>query len=282
VHVIKKANSIDDCSPLVTVAIPVFRGEKYIKRAIESVLKQSYSNYELVIVDNKSDDNTENVVNLFEDIRIKYFRNNINVGAQENWNICLKRARGKYIKILPHDDFLDENCLMRQVSVMEQDSVGELSFVFSSRKIVAENEETIANRGIPFVASGVIESERLIKKCILSGTNLIGEPGAVLFRADHSKKIGWFDGSIPYVIDLDYWYRLLLVGKGFYIKEPLCSFRITADSWSNKIGSSQTKQYLQFIKKIKHVKLKKYIWILCMIRAHINGYARFMFYKIWS
>jgi glycosyltransferase involved in cell wall biosynthesis len=96
-------------TPKVSVGIPVYNGEKYIRQAIDSVLAQTYSDFELVISDNSSTDGTEEICRDYckKDIRIKYVKQPVNIGAINNFNYLLKNARGIYFVWLSHDDYLD-------------------------------------------------------------------------------------------------------------------------------------------------------------------------------
>lgn len=100
-------------SPLVSVFIPTYRGEATIGAAIESVLTQTLSDFELVVIDDGSPDSTQAIVAQYHDPRLRYVRNECNLGPQGNWNCCLAEARGKYFKLLPHDDLLYLECLAR-------------------------------------------------------------------------------------------------------------------------------------------------------------------------
>ena len=84
--------------PLVSVCIPVYNGEKYIGETIESVLKQTFKDFELVVCNNCSTDHTLDVVSKYQDPRIRVVTNEQNVGMVGNWNVCLKEARAKNIK----------------------------------------------------------------------------------------------------------------------------------------------------------------------------------------
>ena len=89
---------------LISVCIPVFNGEEYILDCINSVLEQNFTNYELLIVDNCSTDGTSNIVNNINDERIRYIKNEENIGSIRNFNKCIKEAQGEYFLLLPHDD----------------------------------------------------------------------------------------------------------------------------------------------------------------------------------
>lgn len=100
-------------SPLISITIPSFK-IKFLKEAIESILAQTYNNWELIIVDDASPEDIKSVVDKFDDKRIKYFRNEKNCGAidvVDNWNICLKHCSGEYVICMGDDDMLTPNCL---------------------------------------------------------------------------------------------------------------------------------------------------------------------------
>ena len=277
-------NNLDlENDPLVTVAIPVFQGARYIRFAIDSVLAQSFGDYELLVVDNNSDDGTIDIVCSYSDPRIVLVRNEKNIGAEGNWNKCLMLAKGRYIKILPHDDTLERNCLKEQVEVLEADRSGKLSLVFCARKIISDTGKFLTRRRIRGIDAGAITGRRLVRLCVRRGTNLIGEPGAVLFRKSAARASGNFDGRIPYVIDLDYWVRLLNHGDAYYINTPLSSFRVSSGSWSVEIGMRQSKDYACFIEFISRERadyISNFDKILGHLAANLNGISRKIFYRL--
>ena len=126
--------------PFVSVCIPVFNGVNYIKDCINSVLKQSYTNFELLIVDNCSIDETQSLVENYNDERIRYIRNNLNIGALNNFNKCIEMAAGEYFVLLPHDDILLPGALQEFVSALENKNIG---FVYSAMQVIDENGNTL-------------------------------------------------------------------------------------------------------------------------------------------
>jgi glycosyltransferase involved in cell wall biosynthesis len=268
-------------SPLVTVAIPVFRGEQYIQSAMDSVLAQSLSDFELLVVDNASDDRTAEIVLSYSDPRIFFVRNEENIGAEGNWNKCLALAKGQYVKILPHDDTIDPDCLKEQVAVFKADLEQRIKIVFCARRIINQAGKSVAERRIRSLDQGVIAARDLIRLCVRRGTNLIGEPGAVLFRSRDALTVGAFDGRLPYVIDLDYWVRLLALGDAYYIGKTLSTFRVSSGSWSVEIGTSQSKEFAQFIDLVAGNPsscIRNVDRYLGRIAATLNGVARRIFY----
>lgn len=121
--------------PLVFVGIPVYNGEKFIKRRIESILSQSHTNFEILISDNASNDTTPNICKKFEklDKRISYFRQPKNLGYVENFNYLIKNGRGKYFVIAGVDDLWEPDFLEKNVQVLETNekiigSIGKVKF----------------------------------------------------------------------------------------------------------------------------------------------------------
>ena len=96
--------------PLVTIAIPTYnRANLYLRQAIESAINQAYPNLEIIISDNCSSDDTEVIVKSFRDPRIRYFRQEKNIGGNNNFNFCLKQAKGEYFLLLMDDDLIDND-----------------------------------------------------------------------------------------------------------------------------------------------------------------------------
>jgi glycosyltransferase involved in cell wall biosynthesis len=111
----------NDQRPLVSVGLPVFNGTNYIEPALESILGQTLADFELIISDNASTDDTETICRRYaaRDPRIRYFRNDTNIGAGANFNRCFELASGKYFKWAAHDDTLAPTYLERCVAVLE-------------------------------------------------------------------------------------------------------------------------------------------------------------------
>lgn len=236
-------------NPLVSVCIPTYQGAAFLSATIDSVLNQSYPHYEIWILDDNSPDDTQAIVSRYTDPRIRYVRHVQNLGPEGNWNRCLALAQGKYFKLLPHDDLLAPDCLQEQVAVLEADRAHEIALVFGSRGIIDPQGRTFLTRGLPRTKAGRIGGLSLIKRCIRAGTNLIGEPGNGLFRSELIKNVGAYDATYPYLVDLDYWFRLLLYGDAYYSAKRASSFRVTQGSWSVAIGGKQYSDFKGFVER---------------------------------
>ena len=112
-----------DVLPLVGIGMPVYNGMRYVAEAIDSILRQSYESFELVICDNASTDGTADLCRKFaaSDPRIRYFRNDTNIGAHPNYNRTFELTRGKYFKWAPHDDVLHRDFLSACVEALDAD-----------------------------------------------------------------------------------------------------------------------------------------------------------------
>lgn len=270
--------------PLVSILIPTYNGAAFIKQTIDSVLNQSIEDWEIIVMDDASSDNTIEIAASFKDHRIKIHQPKNNVGAQRNWNRGLALATGKYFKLLPQDDLLATDCLAKQIAVLEQDSSESIALVFSSRNVIKPDGTHLMVRGLKGEKSGIVDRKQLVRRCIQSGANIIGEPGNGLMRLSLVKKIGEYTPLHPYVIDLNYWFRALQQGDAYYINEALTSFRVSGTAWSTKLGRKQIDDYCdlaQMIYQEGHFGLSKFSLQIGSAKAHINSWLRIIYYKVF-
>jgi hypothetical protein len=157
-------------------------------------------------------------------------------------------ASGEYIKLLPCDDYLLLDCIEQQVQAFEQSLDRNISLVFSNRTIVDADGNTVLTTG--YANQGFVNGFELIRKCVRNGTNIIGEPGAVLFkRSDLQTLRTGFKGELPYVIDLEFWARLLARGNAWCINQPLVTFRIDKNL-SVRLGRKRPRNFSVFIDQL--------------------------------
>ncbi|NNE57007.1 MAG: glycosyltransferase [Hellea sp.] len=227
---------------LVSICIPTFNGARFIGETIQSVLDQSYHQFELLIFDDGSADNTAEICQSFDDPRIQFKQNEKNLGPKENWDQCLKYASGQYFKLLPHDDLLEPGTLERQVKILS--SRPDVALVFGTKSIINETGKILLRRKPLGDEARSIDGFELVRETLKAGNNLIGEPGSGLFRSALIDIIGAYDDTNPYTIDLDYWFRILAHGNAYYTAAPASRFRIHGDSWSAEIGKLQYRDFV--------------------------------------
>jgi len=210
-------------APKISVCIPTYNYAHYLPLAIESILNQQFTDFELIIVDDCSQDNTEEVVGRFEyDNRLSFERNEQNLGLVANWNKCLSKARGEYIKFVFADDMLaSDQALSMMASILDSDP--SISLVASARHLI-DSESRITQLVSHFPAGFIADGPDVIARCLKEDKNLIGEPTAVMFRRADSERE--FDERYQQIVDLEMWFHLLEKGRFAFIAEPLACFRI--------------------------------------------------------
>lgn len=233
-------------NPLVSVLIPTYNYGRFLDEAIQSVLAQTYVNFELIIVDNYSADNTTAIVSGYlGDKRISYHQNTRNIGLVANWNKCLSYAKGEYIKFLMADDMFFPELLAEMVSVMQ--AYPGVSLVTSNSDVFGlKNKKRISE----FV--GLQPGRDLILKCLKHGAgNLIGEPTTVMFRRSDLEKVGSFNPNFTCLVDFNMWLRLLNIGDAYFIARSLSGFRAHDSQFSAKTRVSNWIDEYQFYKEIR-------------------------------
>ena len=233
-------------APRVTVGIPAYRSAPFISAAIDSVLQQRGVDLELLVIDDASDDGTWERIQAFDDPRIRALRNPQNIGAEANWNRCLFEATGDYFVLLPGDDLLYPDSLARRLEVLESDR--SLAFCFTLRDIIDSRGRRVMT--VRFFDEGRVGARRLLRRTVMKGTNVVGEPGCVMFRRELAEQGGGFSARLPYVTDLDYWTRLLARGDAWCIGEPLAAFRLSGLNWTLRLGGRRPQDFMQLIDRV--------------------------------
>lgn len=216
--------------PKVSVLIPVYNTDTFIGDAIRSVLNQTFKDFELIVVDNKSTDNTLKIAQEFsQDSRVKVFQNSENIGMTRNWNQCLLYSQGEYIKFLCADDYLEEFALAEFVKAMEENPESILSFC--PKRVLNVNGEIVSHA--PLV-TGEIKGESLFQMVLSKHINPVGEPTFVMFRRA-ALNIGLFNNDFNWITDIDYWFRLGLNGKVFGLSHHCAAIRKHAGQTTNQL-----------------------------------------------
>ena len=205
----------------ITIFIPVRNGAGFIGQTIESVLMQSFGNWQLIIKDNCSSDNTKDIVARFlDDPRIFLIERDQDIGAFENFNSCLKNIPTKYYMLLSHDDYLfSKQALEKAYSILE--TYPDILKVHCNMMFVNEDSQSISPRR--FRQSGRVSSDDIARKSILSVRNLYGIPLLIRAKAVNEHR---YDVAFPYTSDIDF---SVSIGKGmdiYHISEVLIALRI--------------------------------------------------------
>lgn len=207
--------------PLVSVSIASYNHAEYIGLAVESVLAQTFKNYEIIVADDGSTDDSLEILNSYarkfpEQIRVFTHENHENRGISMTANLTLEKSKGKYIALLGSDDVWEKNKLALQIPILEQNP--KIGIVYSKAKI-------IDSRG---KATGTIIGENFKKnrdqfEQILA-KNFIPAATAV-FRRECFERIGGFDENLVFG-DWELWLRILAHWEMAFVEEPLALYRV--------------------------------------------------------
>ena len=196
---------------LVSIIIPSYNREKTIKRSINSLLQQTYKNIEIIIVDDCSSDNTEEVVKKMDDDRISYYKLKENSGACFARNYGINKSRGEYIAFQDSDDMWENDKLQKQIEVLKKNN-----YDMVTCKIHQIDEET--ERVIGTIPNNINES-RLLKFDEIIEKNCISTP-VILAKSECVKDI-MFDDEMPRFQDWDFALRFLKKYSIYFLNEVL-------------------------------------------------------------
>ena len=239
---------------LVSVCIPAYNNEAVIGKTIQAILKQSYGNLEIIVVDDNSKDTTKEIVASIQDERIHLFKNEQNLGMSGNWNRCVELATGEYVKFICADDILEPDCIEKEVKYISSEP-GIVMTINDSKMINSSDEELGTFARYP--KKGIFDGRFLAKKALII-SNYFGMPSAVLFRKDTFDKVGGFDSAYHYILDFDLWIRLAGEGKVYVIPERLNHFRLRNDSNTGNVFTKDGKKYYEEHKYLVNKYRKEY------------------------
>ena len=216
-----------------------YNREKYIADAIQSILNSTYKNFELIIVDDCSTDNTSNIIKAFElnDNRVKVYSNDKNLGDYKNRNKAASYAKGKYIKYLDSDDIIYPFSLEYMVGCMEQYPTAAFGFCYRQTQI---NSQPFPKQYSPVQA---------YKEHFLENGFFYAGPGSCIIRRDYFDDIGQFSGK-RYVGDFELWLSLSKKNNCIVFQSGLIWWR-THEGQEFELGQKKGNYLLANFKCIK-------------------------------
>lgn len=212
-NILKKEN-------LVSIVMPVYNSEKYIEEAMNSVIDQTYENWELIIIDDGSNDNTIRKIEriLIKDNRIRFYKNDKNMGVSATRNRGISLSRGDWIAFLDSDDIWDKTKLEKQINYAERISA---EFIFTGSSFINEDGEHY--KGL-FKVPSTVTYEKLRMQNVIPCSS-------VLIKKKYFNKIKMENDDMHE--DYATWLRILRMGINAYgINEPLLIYRISKNSKS--------------------------------------------------
>jgi len=273
--------------PLVSVCIAVFNCERYIGQAIRSALNQTFNDFEVLVVDNASTDNTVGVVESIGDPRIRLIRNPTNIGPCLNWNRSIEEARGTFIKMLGADDLLYPTCLERQI-VAFHGPLGESMALACFPRDIIDSAGRVRLRAHGWRADEPrrIPGREAIRIMARRGRNTIGEPVTTFFRRRDAVALGCFSPDIeqrlPFCLDWDLWCRLLQRGDLFVCPNVLGAFRVNEGSNSLNLVDQfarNDRDFVAYLQRNGYADISAWDYWLGAMRSRKDALLRRAFYR---
>lgn len=212
-------------TPLISIILSTYNGSKYIKESIESVLKQTYTNFEFIIINDCSTDNVGDLILSYKknDNRIIYIKNEKNLKLTSSLNKGLKKVKWKYIARIDDDDIWLKEKLEKQVNFMENNS--DYGVCWTQRIDIDENwKELITHKKI------IKNTE--IKKIMLFWSQF--SHSSILIRKKAIDELWWYNIKYNYIEDYELWLRIWTKYKLYNIPEKLLIYRFLYSSISRK------------------------------------------------
>ncbi len=215
-------------NPRVSVVMSVYNGEKYLEQAIRSVLRQTFPNFEFIIVDDASTDKSTEIISSFDDPRIKLIRNKTNIGLTLSLIEGINQAKGEYIARMDADDVSLPHRLETEVRFLDLHQ--DYALVGSSFYVINDMGE---NMGIipVLLCYDQIKNELLNKNCFCHGS--------ILIRKTAYESVGGYNSDFRYAQDYDLWLRIAEKYKIGNIEEPLYCWRDSSECASRAKGEEQ-------------------------------------------
>jgi glycosyltransferase involved in cell wall biosynthesis len=252
---VSRAHQTSDCpegrgsleTAAVAVCIPLYQKEAFIAETIRSVLIQSFSDFELIVLDNASTDQSWQIARSFDDPRLTVLRNETTIPPTENFAKVVSLSRAPFVKVLMADDLIHPRCLEKQMDVLLADR--RLAMVTCRHDVIDESGLLLAPARAMRTRDLVGAQDRatVLRRVVRHGGNPIGNPGNVLFRRSAFDAAGGFAGEEFFTLDLSTWLRLLRHGDYFGLAESLTSFRISSGSHTTELGGEAIRLQREFI-----------------------------------
>lgn len=213
--------------PKVSIVMGVYNEETYIREAIRSMLRQTFSDFEFIVINDASTDKTEEIMFSFDDPRIRYIKNGINIGLTRTLNRGLFIAKGEYIARMDGNDISHPTRLEKEVTVLNGNP--KIQLVWTGAIYITSTGEFLCEKKTPSLKE-VVDLLCSSPTELPVGRNHINHM-TVMFRKNVVLKMGGYNEKYRWGQDGNLWYRMIHKGYNFFfIEERLMSIRINPES----------------------------------------------------
>jgi glycosyltransferase involved in cell wall biosynthesis len=212
----------------ISIVLPTYNGSKYIRQSIESCLNQTYKNFELIIVDDCSKDNTPQVIKSYNDPRIRYIRNEKNQRLPKSLNVGFNQAVGEYLTWTSDDNLYTPTALQEMIDTLQSSNY---DFVYADiYKFHDDRINEAVHEKLPTYKT--LKTNNCVRACFLYTRKVL-------------ETVGGYDPDMELLEDYDYWVR---ISKNFYmhhLERPLYYYRLHGQSlWGSRLGEIRVAEFL--------------------------------------
>ena len=229
--------------PHISIVLPTYNGARYIRQSIESCLSQTFSELELIVVDDGSVDQTSSIIQSFQDPRLRYLKFDCNQGHIAALNYGFAQSRGKFLTWTSDDNYYHPQALARMLEVFKKDDP--VDFVYTQYSLIDENGTRLR--------AGRIRQPRELDE-----DNCVG--GCFLYRRDVYEQVGDFHSEAFLAEDYEYWLRVRQHFKMRMIVDDLYFYRVHADSLTGLHKDEKVQEQVERIRERFIPEYKKYFF----------------------
>lgn len=248
--------------PFISICIPAYKKVGNLQRLLDSIVKQTYTDFEIIITDDSPDDSVKDLVIMFSDsLAINYYKNEPAVGTPGNWNIAIQKAKGEWIKLMHDDDWF---AVPDALQIFSDAAVNtKCNFIFSACNNIYESGKEV-NEFLSGWRKDMLEDNILN----LFYLNVIGHPSTVMHRRDNNLM---YDTQYKWVVDIDFYIRYLQQHKDYiYIPEMLIN-----------IGTDDTQVSFSLYKN-PAVEVPEYLSMLAKFPSNQLIQHEYIFHCVWN
>ena len=264
--------------PLVSIILNCYNGEKYLKETLLSIKNQTYSNWELIFWDNKSNDNSFKIYTKFKNQKkkYKYFKSNKFVSLYNARNLAIQKAKGQFISFIDADDVWEKDKLLKQLELFKDPKVG---VVYGNLWLKKENNNKF-KKHIKFKLPEGYIYKNLIKKYYVGIITAVIRKNII-----KTKKV--FNSKYNIIGDFDLFIKLSRKYKFKAVQEPVATYRLHSNSLSSKFRRLQIFEFIDWLeknkknlKKSEYFIIRKNIENMKLLNSKINKnfYKTFIFF----
>ncbi len=202
-----------DHTPLISVCVPAYKHPEYVARLLDSLVSQTFSDFEVVLTDDSPDTSVQELVQQYQEkLTLRYHRNSPALGTPANWNEAMRRAKGQWIKLIHDDDWLAApDSLAHYVAAIEENE--HAAFLISSYRNVTGQSSSVAVHPSPYRLRALQQNP-----VTLLSKNIIGPPSVVIHRNDQKH---FYDENLRWLVDMDFYIRYLEHHRAVHIDKEL-------------------------------------------------------------